>query len=55
VQWTVFENKQLAIWQTSNWPNNPSEPYANRALIAKTYANLGWIGIHPSQVHANLG
>jgi hypothetical protein len=45
VQWTVFENKQLAIGKLAISQTTPSEPTPIE----------GWIGMHPSHVHANLG
>ena len=29
--------------------------HAKSTQIAEVCANLGWLGMHPSQVHANLG
>jgi hypothetical protein len=45
----------------SSWQNNPKarvrtpELYAKRGQSAEVYANLGWLGMHPSEVYANLG
>jgi hypothetical protein len=35
--------------------DNPSQTYANRQKNAEVYANLGCLGMHPSETYANLG
>jgi hypothetical protein len=32
-----------------------AEPYANQYPMRETYANLGWAGMTPAEVYANLG
>jgi hypothetical protein len=32
-----------------------NEPYANRAQMAETHANLGWSGMAIAELYANLG
>ena len=32
-----------------------AEVYANRYTMRQTHANLGWIGMTPSETYANLG
>jgi hypothetical protein len=37
----VFENPANSTWQLALSQNKAAQPYANRGLIAETYANLG--------------
>jgi hypothetical protein len=54
----IIENRATSNWQLANSQSKTAkanQPCAKPGPIAETYANLGWLGMTPREVYANLG